>query len=354
MMNNDIYIEETMEDFKVAPLAVKLHGGLSSRWRTRKLLCFTLSDIGAYLAMDLHRKPHYMERPCRKKYVLNRAMERNVEVKNMSSDYDIHLPEHGFYSWSYATLEVHFAPLSSLFKIVEDDILPVLSSMKETSDRGNVNISLGWASLNIKYDHKNGVTMPQVSKDLQLHHVKAMCLLTDMLRNVYSTDTGMNNPFVGDPVRTSTFALELCRLFDLKTETGTGLPTNVFEGITFALTDDVLTFGCHIDQFNCRVMNGVFVVYWHVVIHDKRVRIAVIGYCRSACYDFLLRRRGRDLLFNNIKGYYNFNKSRQSVPNSSSIPQKGDVVYNLPSFPKYSFYSAFVTIILYDFLYDGG
>ena len=56
-----------------------------------------------------------------------------------------------------------------------------------------------------------------------------MCLLTDMLRNVYSTDTGMNNPFVGDRVRTSTFALELCRLFDLKTETGTGLPTNVLK-----------------------------------------------------------------------------------------------------------------------------
>lgn len=130
------------------------------------------------------------------------------------------------------------------------------------SDRGNLAVSLGWASLNQKLKADKDVTSPQMLGTTTVDEVGRMIAMTKLIRNISKYYGFDYKPFSTDNQGTNEVANSVCDHFDLPTHDSKGRTNNTIEGLTCALTccdppmlngekTEPFLFGTHIDQYNC-------------------------------------------------------------------------------------------------------
>ena len=81
----DIYVERTLESFKVKPQTVRRSGGLSNKWNTWELIRMRMGVSGAYMCYDGHRRPHWMEDSHRRQEIDEECRKRNINLEDLST-----------------------------------------------------------------------------------------------------------------------------------------------------------------------------------------------------------------------------------------------------------------------------
>ena len=154
----DIYFEFTSEDFSVAPNNIREEGQhLCDLWETKRMFRISGFHAGCYLAYDLHKTPHYQRPYNMRSMIENVAREKGVTMEKVDTtvfeekDYLYHYSEKSFIYKQY----VH--PRINEFKL--NHVIQMLDKISVCS-RGNVAKSIGWRSLDYKYNTDDKINIP--------------------------------------------------------------------------------------------------------------------------------------------------------------------------------------------------
>ena len=385
----DLYFETT-ENFKVSPKNVKIKKNFREVWTTKKLYCLSSYVGGTCLAYDLHERPHYQFYPDERSAREKEADDAGIPYKFLSGP-EVKI-EDDIYHFGDETEEFqqNVAPLIKadldLDKLTdmliqrEKDQQMNKSGIPKDRGTGNITISVGYSSQNLKFD--GTVTVPRCTQGITNYDAHHFIFLTKIFYNVYRKHI-TKSPEIIDMNRLQEWGDRIIELakqtsedkktnkgkkkngkFELKHHTNMKVdrnqnPRNIFENMTYALTylggakKSELT--CHVDSFN-EVRDGfnmAMAVYIHHY-HSKSkqwVRIAIIGYFRRVVSEYYNRLNNQKYLYKNL-GFYckNLGSRLQYCLENAITPNDNHNVcleyqYKLPFVDKCAFYSIFVSAI---------
>ena len=157
----DLYFETTSR-FKYSPARVKKQENFCKHWTTTDLHVIPSSKAGTYLALDLHRRPHYQYYPVDRDRKHQEALEKGIHYHFLDEKEAI--VENSLYHFTHdsPTFMEKVTPIINSHLDL-DKLTNLLIQRKADEDsgkknipanrgNGNVTTSVGFSSQNIKFD----------------------------------------------------------------------------------------------------------------------------------------------------------------------------------------------------------
>ena len=186
----DIYVERTLESFKVKPQTVRRSGGLSNKRNTFELIRMRMGVSGAYVCYDGHRRHHWMEDSHRRQEIDEECKRRNIRLVDLSTS-ESHVSRYNIGVMNQNTRDWNMVMTPEIIEDLDPNRLihMMVFNYKQKpsntlSERGNVSVSVGFTGLNVKLTVKS-VTSPSVLKNTTKRDVELMVTLTTVFQKMY-------------------------------------------------------------------------------------------------------------------------------------------------------------------------
>lgn len=345
-----MYFEITGPKYKESPSVCKEKGGLHSTRlpHIQKVQRMGPSTQAVYMKWDLDCVPHYQLERQRRKEVTDLLSNRSIPLESFDHTKSIIVED------DIAIFNVHTPEFDRFAKLnydrlnFESVLQRVLNSeSSDASERGNIALSVGFASLNQKHSGTKGVATPQVVAATDPFLVEQMCIMSDLISSLSESLPSKPPIFQDDPLRNTEFSGSLPKRYGLNTDSF----RNIVEAATFAVTKVAVgndghsnTFGCHVDQFNDRLRNWNVVVcaYKYVWYVGQLYRVAIICYSRAAVWHHYIRLNAFEILRRNLRKYIlHLQGVRSGKYSAITCLSIGKTIYRLPHLNKCAFYSSF-------------
>lgn len=183
----DVYFEITGSKYKESPSVYKEKGGLHSTRlpHLQKVQRMGPSTQAVYVKWDLDHVPHYQLARDRRKEVCDVLSSNSIPIETFDHTksiikeddiaiYNVNTPEFD----RYAKPHYDRIDFESILKRV------LHSEASDTTERGNIALSVGLATLNQKHSGPKGVASPQVILATDQFLVEQMCIMSELVTYV--------------------------------------------------------------------------------------------------------------------------------------------------------------------------